>query len=285
MESAGMNFPELSILPRNRLNLLCPAGIGDTIWILSKLLPIVRERRAILWFPGGEQRRAGQYCDLLRLDYGYLPGLTSAWVWNQPGDPKLPQIGYRAVHANRHLEAGKHLSLWYPEYPLEYPHALGDPEPSSRRHAWRFMLAFLCHEHYMQGNLTPEKWARILERLGRSAPVRIVGAGIDIAFAKRVMRLMPGYAVSEPIFDESIGHVIAAARQAKAIIGVAGGPTIAAVCAGCPSLVAYPKWLAPMPGTWEPDASRARSCLVSELYDLVMDRGLKMDGGFNWQSV
>ena len=33
----------------DRLNILVPAGAGDLYWLLAKLHPLIRERKAMVW--------------------------------------------------------------------------------------------------------------------------------------------------------------------------------------------------------------------------------------------
>lgn len=235
-------------LPDDRLNLLCPAGIGDCCWILSKLHAVAAHRPVTFWLPEGEQQRAGEYLRLCGYDARYLLGLTTRWVWGKPGDPELPQVGTVPVHANRHLERGGMLRDWYPVYPLKHPTPQLPPCPIKGA----FVLAFLCHSGYMEGNLDPAQWGMILRRLQeRVAPVLLVGAGRDVEFAREVMRgFEPG---ARTLFDRPLAEVLAAAASplCRLAFGLAAGPLISAQVGGTPTFMAYPRWLSRMPGTWE----------------------------------
>ncbi len=249
------------------LHLLCPGGLGDLYWILHKWYGVAKERPVTFWFPKSEQQRAGELCFLLGLKHGYMPNLLTSWVWNQPGDPALPpreKGGWLAVHANRHLESGKPLEDWYPDLPLQRP-PLEDhtPRDDPDFHGKEFVLAHLCHRGYMQGNLHPEEWGRLLNRVHREiAPVRLVGRKADLEFAAHVMQHYCSFRTH--LFDRSLAELLAAAKNAKAFIGVAGGPGIIA-SHFCPTLMGYPDWLWLMPGAWEAPGCKVRSVILTQL--------------------
>src|SRR6185436_6476187 len=112
-----------------------------------------------------------------------------------------------------------------------------------------YMLAFLCHRHYMEGNLHPDQWADLLCWVqGNVAEVRIVAREKDLEFAAHVLARCYNGAIGHGrhVFDQPFASVLAQANGALAIFGVAGGPTIVASQL-CPALIAYPGWLAKMP--------------------------------------
>ncbi|HEU4753372.1 MAG TPA: hypothetical protein VFU47_09720 [Armatimonadota bacterium] len=230
-------------------HLLCPAGIGDLLWIWCKWGGVARHRPVTFYLPAGEQQRAGQFLSLVGGRADYRPGLNTPWVWRQDPMPPFPERGgLLVVHANGHLEAGRPLREWYPELPLRYP----EPDLSG---AWDraplpFVLAFACHEQYMGGNHPPAVWAEMLRTAEREvAPVRLVGAGRDVPFIREIRRRAGGG--EHDLVDRPLADLLLASTRAAAMFGVAGGPIIAAQCLGCPSLFFYPDHLARMPGTWE----------------------------------
>jgi hypothetical protein len=265
---ADMPAPDFSHLPETGLHLLCPAGIGDFIWIWSKFWSVAQKRDITFWFPEGEQKRAGQYAKLVGAKHDYLPGLWTEWVWNRPGDPVLPKEdrGWVSVQANLHLECGRYLSTWYPELPLKVP----EPTVALAEDLPKQVLLFCCHEAYMEGNLTPEQWAEIAQILHRQlAPVRLVGAGRDVAFAERILEHY--HSPLEPLFNKPLETLLShtLSPQTRLMVAVASGPSIAAVNTGCPAVVAYPRWLEYMPGSWEPEGSRVLSCFTQELPSVI----------------
>jgi len=248
------------------LHLLCPSGIGDFLWIWTKFWAVARSRQVKFWFAEGEQQRAGGYAELVGAQAGYLPGLRTDWVWERDGEPALPPGGgWVTLQANRHLEAGRPLSSWYPELPYAAPQPHLPERPDA---GLPYAYAFVGRRNYMQGNLSPSIWAQILRHVEARMPVKLVGAGVDGEFIRDVLRCHGG---DEPevILDRPLVEVLATARDARLVLGLAGGPTIAALCLGRPSLLAYPRWLHRMPGTWEPPGTRWDWCFVDELLQQV----------------
>jgi hypothetical protein len=252
------------------LNVMCPAGIGDVLWILSKFAALAQEREIVFWLPAGEQHRAGGLCRMAGVHYAYLPTLTTQWVWSQPGSPEIPESGWIAVQANRHLEAGKHLKDWYPELPLAYPELSVRFQPKKAD----YVIGFMCLATYMGGQLQPKEWAAIFEYVEKHvAPVVIVGAGRDVDFAREVMKFYKS--PLPPLFDAPLEEVLPTVLGAKAVVGVASGLLISGITYGKPSLIAYPRWLTSMPGTWEPPSSRWSWCLTENLPDKVFSGALQ----------
>ena len=253
-----------------QLHVLCPAGIGDFYWIWQKWANIARRRRVTFHFPGGEQNRAGELCDLVGARHAYMPRLSTQWVWNRESEPEIPNArydparscpvgGWTTAQANRHLEAGRPLAAWYPGLPQVRPELRVTPEQG----ADPYCLAFLCHRDYMQGNLSAEAWGRVLQRVHNEiAPVRIVGAGRDLQFAAEVQQHY--HSGRAHMFNRHFKEVVAAAMSARLMVGVAGGPSIVAT-QYCPTVIAYPNWLVKMPGTWENTDERVYSLLMPEL--------------------
>jgi hypothetical protein len=246
------------------LNVMLPAGIGDVLWVLAKFSALAKEREIVFWIPDGEQHRSGGLCRMAGVDYGYLPTLTTPWVWDQPGSPALPGSGWVAVQANRHLEAGKHLKDWYPELPLQYPELNTFYRPPKAD----YVIGFTCLANYMGGQHQPKVWAEIFNYIHENvAPVMIVGAGKDVPFAREVMKHYRS--PIPPLFDRPLEEVIPTVLASKAVVGVASGLLITSIVYGKPSLIAYPRWLAKMPGTWEPPSSKWSWCFTEDLPEKV----------------
>ena len=253
-------------ISNGQLHLLCPAGIGDFAWIWSKWHAVAAERDCTFWFPQGEQKRAGALAQMYGARYGYMPGLNTRWVWEQEGEPKIPSSGaVLPLHPNRHLEAGYRIEEWYPGLPFKCP----VPELNTALYKTEvgttpYVVAFLCHEGYMEGNLLPGVWARVLQHIEQEiAPVVLVGADKDVPFIEKVCETFdPTLA---PITNASLDQVLAAIQGSVGMIGVAGGLSIISTYLGIPTLHAYPRWLAQMPGSWEHEGARASWCFVDEL--------------------
>ena len=177
------------------------------------------------------------------------------------GSPALPKSGgWVTVQANRHLEAGHPLATWYPELPLGHPRPAVPPRQTAAPYAY----LFAGRRDYMEGNLPTETWARLLRRVETVMPVKLVGAGVDREWLEEIAE-RHGRGSLELLLDRPLREVLAAAQNARLVFGLAGGPTIAALCLGVPSVLAYPRWLHRMPGSWEPDGCPWDWCFVAEL--------------------
>lgn len=249
------------------LNVMCPAGIGDVLWVLGKFARVARERPVTFWFPEGESHRAGGIARLAGVNYGYLPGLSTSWVWSQPGQPFIPEEKntWIVAQANRHLENGHSLKKWYPQLPLEYPKLrtyYGPPR------AQKYVVGFMCLATYMGGQLTPQAWGEIFQYINDNvAPVIIVGAGEDVSFAREVERyyksVLPG------VYNAPLEEVTAIVKGSCATVGVASGLLITSIVMKTPSLISYPRHLDKMPGTWEPEDAAWDWCFQRDLPDVI----------------
>jgi len=244
------------------LNLLCPAGIGDLAWILGKFHRFAIEKKGQgrtvkFWMPFEEQQRAGQYLELLGLDYGYLPGLSTQWVWKQSGAPALANAGCYAIQANRHLENGNRIESWYADRELFYPRLPALEDDASRE---PFVLLFPGSRNYMMGNLAVRNWAEIAIKLHREiGRVRLVGAGADAEFVGAIANRVGGANHGAHLLDRPLREVLAAAQSplCRGFVGVASGLLIVSTIQGLPCYFLYPQHLGKMPGSWEPPGSRS----------------------------
>lgn len=245
------------------LNILLPAGIGDSLWIMGKLKQAHDERGNVkFWLPHGEQQRAGDYLRMIGVNHGYMPGLTTDYVWSREGSPVLPSRGCVSVQANHHLESGFRIEEWYPEIELAYPkmkiEAVDDFGAG-------FALLFPGSRHYMQQNLTVAQWVAIARNLKEQyGAVRMIGAGNDVEFTEQIIEGFggEGHLLNRPFDDVAAAFT---SPRCKLFIGVASGPLIAATAAGVKTAMAYPRHLAKMPGSWEQPGADTKWCFVNEL--------------------
>jgi len=263
------------------VHLLVPGGLGDFHWIWTKLAGWARARRVRFWVAGGDAgatRRGAAFARLCGADAVDDPALTTDAVWAMPGSPRLPERGIAAVQANRHLEAGRGLESWYPEFPARHGYPLAVPEWAAARAAAllapagpKAVALFTGGADYMGGQHAPEEWAR----LGRAvlatwsaAGLVLVGAARDVPHAARVAALLPE-GRRACVFDQPVEVLVAVLRRCAAFVGAAGGPGIIGTSFGLPAALFYPGHLAAMPGTWEPpDLLAAGDCpwaLMKEL--------------------
>lgn len=257
-------WPDFRVGDPDALNVMCPAGIGDVLWIMAKFAHVARERKVKFWFPEGESHRAGGIARMVGVDYGYMPDLTTSWVWSQPGAPFLPEKGWIVVQANRHLENGHHLKKWYPQLPLEYPKLRTHFKPR----AANYVVGFMCLATYMGGQLTPKAWGEIFQYVHDNvAPILVVGAGEDVTFAREVERYYKSPLA--PVYNAPLEEITALLKAARGTIGVASGILITSAAIKVPTLISYPRHLDKMPGTWEPEDGAWDWCFQSDLPDKV----------------
>lgn len=253
----------LHLLPKDRINLLVPAGIGDLYWTLCKLGTIPN---AVFWVPDSEQHRTFGLAELAGVEYGYLPSLTTPYLWSRPGSPEIDGPGIYEVQPNRHLEAGRHLLEWYPGMPLHYPNLMPRHRLLDQRD---HVFVFLCNDSYMAGQLAPEVWASTLRMIeDRHGQVVLCGAARDVEYAARVNDLMGGSCLT--LFDKPLNEVMAWILASKLVVGVASGLLILSICHRIPTLIAYPRHLSAMPGTWEPKDARWRWCFMDSIQRCVV---------------
>lgn len=241
----------------HRTNILCPAGIGDLFWIMSKFHAIKDE--AVFWFPGDENRRAGPLADMLGLTYGYMPGLTTDFVWSQPGNDPIDGRKTMVAHANRHLESGKLLSDWYPEIALKYPEIRVGYIPPIKSDD-DYVCVFTCGHHYMGGQLHSTMWANIVKCIIQSTGKKVVliGAGSDVPLCREIEATYQQNGTCIGVYDRPLSEVLAWIKLSDGMVTVASGFSILATCSGVPTITGYPRHLDKLPGTFEPlDAKHA----------------------------
>lgn len=257
-------------LSKDNINVLCPAGIGDLYWIYTKLY--VLKERAIFWFPGEEKRRAGQLADILGITYGYLPGLTTDFVWSQPGDDPFESRKTVIVQANRHLESGKGLHEWYPEIDTEYPDIQSGYIPPAPQQS--YISVFTCAKNYMGGQLHSTVWANIIKCIIHTTGLKValIGAGPDVELLREIQGTYSSFQgnvieVYDKPFTEALGWI----QNSKAFIGVASGMSIISSCIGVPTIAGYPRHLDKLPGTFEPEGSIDDWVFLDQLPDYVFN--------------
>lgn len=266
-----------------QLHVLAPAGIGDLAWIFSKWRTICQERNVTFWFPKPEQKRAAPLAHMYGAKAGYLDHLTTEWVWHgdpkgyhvlwsPDGQPDIPDTGaVLVVQPNGHLEKGKHIRSWYPDLPFLNP----APESKAAILATlvgcpQYIVAFMCHYGYMGGNMMPGTWAQTFELIEKHiAPIQIVAAGADVPYAEKVCEIfLPSLS---PCLDAPLPEVCTILKNAKAMIGVASGISILSTYYGIPTISAYPRHLAAMPGTWEHPYANTAACFVDQIPFVGLD--------------
>ncbi len=262
-----------------QLHFLVPAGVGDNLWIISKLWNVCQQRDVTFWLPADEQKRSGDVFRMMGLKHGYMPNLTTEWIWSRPGSPPIPDTGaVLSIQPNRHLEHGHRIEKWYPELEFKNPVQFMDTyEVPYKQVAGKikYVVVFTSQMGYMEtgGNLKPAQWARIFNHIEEQvAPTLLIGAGKDVAFCYEVMKFFDPKL--EPVLNASLDTVASLMSGAEMVIGAHAGPLILSTYMGIPTLHGYPRWLFPMPGTWEHPDNTWGACFLDELEN-VMKSGVE----------
>lgn len=265
-----------------QLHFLTGAGIGDNLWVVSKLWSVCIERDVTFWLPGNEQHRSGDLFRMMGLRYGYMPDLSTKFVWDRPGEPAIPDTGaVLTVQPNKHLEQGHRIEKWYAEYPFRNPVEFLDVNTTLFKQeagGTKYVVGFMSQQGYMDygGNLKPAQWARIWKQVEKDiGPVCLIGAGDDVKFLEEVMKYFEP--TLPPVLNHSLDQVTHLLSGAEMAIGAASGPMILSTYMGIPTLHAYPRWLAPMPGTWEQERAVWGACFLDELENVVRE-GITFNG-------
>ena len=272
-------------LPINdgQLHFLVPAGVGDNLWIMSKFWSVCEQRQTTFWLADKEQRRSGDIFRMMGLRYGYMPDLSTDWVWSRPGMPPIPDTGaILSIQPNRHLEHGHRLEKWYPDLPIKNPVSLFKEElpPLFKQEsgATKYVVAFMCHQQYMEdgGNLLPGVWARILRQIEKDVgPVVLIGAGKDCEFIRKVCQF---FAPSlDPFLDQPLDIIASVMQGSQMCIGAHAGPLILSTFMQIPTVHFYPRWLHPMPGSWEMEDAIWHAVFLDEA-ELFVNQGIKFEG-------
>lgn len=240
------------------LKVAVPAGIGDTLWVLTKM-------EALLSLEGAEKvditvcsdplRRAEDflkrfsfvnsvsYCDLGILEnpiatkegyYNYAPSQRN---WHNRFDWFL--------QANGHLEAGNRLEDWFPELRTNW-YIFDQYQWNAEDYGWvaekvanQNYVVFYCgpesgntREGHNRGALwTPEDWKNLaLKFISQGLKIAIVGAEYDRSY----LRHLSGFEYTDYVGKLPISHTLFTLCHAKCVIGYQSGVTISAAFLGTP---------------------------------------------------
>ena len=269
-----------------QLHILCPAGVGDNLWILSKFWSVVQHRQVTFWLPAAEQQRSADVFRMAGLTSKYSADFSTEWVWSRPGEPPIPETGAKfSVQPNRHLEHGHRIEKWYAELPFENPakflnwsSGIGYKQIVG---SCKYVIVFFSHQQYMEdgGNLHAGAWARICRRIERDiAPVLIIGAGKDVDFIGKVLQQFDN--TLDPVLNRPLEDIAALIEGSEMVVGAHAGPLILSTYMNKRTFHFYPRWLKPMPGTWEHPDNIWGAGFLDEAELLVTD-GLKFEGNKN----
>ncbi|WP_339911608.1 FkbM family methyltransferase [Symmachiella dynata] len=262
---AEFSQPRRSLISAPVLRVAVPAGIGDSVWALMKIPDMLKAygaEKAHVALCGGPPHRAKSFVE--RFDFVATvenspwlcveqPCYTTEGVYNWAPSG----IGWHnefdwMLQANRHLESGRRLEKWLPEFATEWNiadrfHFTGSEVRVARELSERvgpYCVFYLGPElgnttsGHNRGPLwTPHDWGALADRcrdLGLS--IVVVGAEYDRPYFENYVAEHLG-----PCFDAigkwPIGQTFAIIQRARFVIAYQSGVGIFSVYMGVPAVV------------------------------------------------
>jgi|GEM_PF-3459431 hypothetical protein len=253
-----------------------PPGIGDSIWLLQKLVN-AKDEKFNFAIPGGTPRRGKQIFDL-------LPDIVETSYY----DPELKFLRIEAnnvwLHkknfyeiedhefnlcANKHLEEGNHISEFFPDLATTY-------DLKWQTEVYETEVAQMLAPYKVDENLEPifigiytsayntarawgfwdaKKWWEFIKLLKAKNPryvFVVIGAEWDIDTAGQLMKFMKTFGVSYiDTVGQPLGFVIQMMKSLDFGFYFPSGLGILSGLMSRPSLMWYPKHLVKMQGTWK----------------------------------
>src|SRR5215475_1546010 len=244
--------------PEQEVIIYVPPGTGDIDWVLTALQALRAQhepcsltvRVSSLSAPGLITRSA----DFLALVPFVDQVEFDQFPFAEDAGQMLPDFPHYLLYPNAHLESGKHLEDWRPEWEKNYDYPLFSPLTAQR---WAeqiraqagspFLLCYLSRALYYQEFLAPGLWSiadwrTVLDGLTRAygRPPVLVGARWDEAYAEEVCAPLAVKPVSV-IGQTSWAQMLDLARLADCIIGPACGNTLVSNRVGAPAVVFWPE--------------------------------------------
>lgn len=285
------------------------AGIGDSIWILQKL---INQSEKFNWvLPGGNPRRGKQVFDL-------LPQITESCVYSDRS-MKVRDIVKQSergnwssikkqsfyLECNSHLEAGKRIEDWLPDLQTSYTL----PWATTLDHELKANLYLTIsgeikgNELTVTHNMNPkpyiglygssystsrswgfwqaDKWAELAARIGKEFTYVVLGAEWDKDLAGDLIPRLKSYGLDViNTVGQPLSVVIEIMKRLHAFIGFPSGLSILnETLAARQTVMFYPPHLIKMMNTWA-DPARIESgaykgcqfCSPETIYNWLKDR-------------
>lgn len=277
----------------NLRTITLPAGIGDAIWILSKL--VNSNERFHFRIPDGSPQRGKQIFDLLPQvaeSCTYTPDLNYTKIdkQNAAKGKRWSDIKQQAftLSANTWLEAGKRLDLWLPDLPisygLDYNTTAADKTTAfnllhdASHYIGIYGSAYSNARHW--GMWGPDEWFTLIRLMyTRNKDMRfvIIGAPYDNDLAEILMDKLYEYKIP---YVNTIGQplsvVVELLKRLSYFLGFPSGLSILNETLGKDGIMFYPEKLKLMMNAWaHPDriASGAykgcQLCTPEQLFDWI----------------
>lgn len=263
-----------------------PAGIGDNIWLIQKLINTGEKFDFVL--PDGQPQRGHQIYELLPQvcnSVSYSPGLNYSKLkqnniqklksnWKQIQDQKF------FLTANEWLEEGKRLEGFLPDLPITYnldyvtteDHTL-EAEILLEKKAPYIGVYASAYSNARHWNAWCEnEWMEFIEMVHSANPdvtFVMIGATYDIDLADKIIA---GMKEKDIAYVTTIGQplpvVVEVLKRLKYFVGFPSGLSILNESLGKDGVMFYPKHLQPMINSWaHPErisAGNIKECLYCE---------------------
>lgn len=190
----------------NYRTITIPAGIGDWLWIASKLLHTGEKFNIIL--PDGQPQRGHQILELmpdLVASHRYAPDLNYEKLKKHNIQEKKKEWRWItekvfALSANTHVEAGKRIEAFLPDLPptfrMEFATSESDKKkaaqllPEGKKYVGIYGSAYRNARHHHYNGWGPAEWLKLIKWLHKKRDdfsFVIIGAPYDADLADMIM--------------------------------------------------------------------------------------------------
>lgn len=265
-----------------------PAGIGDGLWILSKLLHT--SERFKFFIPDSSPQRGKQIYDLLpqvSVSCTYIAGLSydklaKQNIQNTKKHWKEINEHVFALSANSHLEAGKRIEEFLPDLPPTFKMDFATTEqdkakaaallPAGPKYIGIYGSAYRNARHTHYNGYGPAEWLRLIQMLykeDKNFVFVIIGAEYDADLAEMLMKELKEQKIPYVnTIGEPLSVVMEIMRRQFYFIGFPSGLSILNEYMGLDGLMFYGVKIKGIINTWA-DPVRIRNgdikeCLYAE---------------------
>jgi ADP-heptose:LPS heptosyltransferase len=241
-----------------------PAGIGDVIWILMKLINTGDKFRFFL--PGGHPRRGKQIFDLLpqvteschyvdMLGYNQIRARNAATRWHEWRLIRRSEI---YLSANEWLESGKRIERFLPDLATSYtlPYVTSDEDKSTAAElvpgpGYIGIYGSSYSTQRAWGFWDENGWYELIRLIPPGYTFVIIGADWDTDLATQLTgKLTTAGIPFVNTVGQPLGTVVEILKRLDYFIGFPSGLSILNETLGKRGLMFYPGHLRPMMYTW-----------------------------------
>jgi ADP-heptose:LPS heptosyltransferase len=276
-----------------------PAGIGDSLWLMMKLINSGEKFDFIL--PGSEPRRGAQIFELLPqicnsveytrfyLPYNKIDRRNIVRKYNN-----FSEINEESFYlsANRHLEEGKRIEKFLPDldttYVMDYNTNKDDKDIASTvlLHDPLFHVGIYCSSYAGSknwGTWTEREWFDLItllnRRLGSEVEFVIIGAVWDLDLSTKLIELLKKNKITySNVIGYSLGTTIEILKKLDYFIGFPSGLSIVNESLNKNGIMFYANQIKGIINTWaSPDRianGDIKECLFDEpikIYKWMVD--------------